>query len=524
MTVSIVANTAAKYAQSSLRLKNDALLVNTQRLSSGSRVVSAGSDAAAMAVGTGLKIDNAVLKTAIVNATSGLSMLQVADGALGQISDLLTRMQALATQASSSQLDDPSRALVNGEFQNLKAEVDRIAKVTNFNEVKLLAGVKAFTVTGGGDMTADGVSGTRFDQTIVTGSQAFRYSYNASTEALTLARIDGGSTVSQTIDLTNLMDATAGAGLNLGSGQKLDVSFSQLGVTLTLDDTFNRAANIAVTSNVTPGAGTTVATPTFAASAINISTDTAEGLHDLASGYNDTTGVLTLPLISNGTTVTLGALPGITYKVGANPATGSGNASDDIVGAGTAVQVFVDLPTGGQTQLLGTLTVGATATTLAGAGSVTLGVGAGLVTAVDDGETAPTHLTYKIGTGVITGEDLLGVDVPAMTASSLQLTNVDVTTAGNANTAIDTLKAALVVLNQGRASVGAQQLRLEAVSNNLGVVTDNNEAARSALMDVDVAKEITEYSSNQAMLQAGMAMLGRANQLPDLLLELLKSN
>ncbi|NBV54925.1 MAG: flagellin, partial [Proteobacteria bacterium] len=220
MPVSIVANASANYAQVGVRMRNDLLGVNTQKLTSGLRVFSAQEDAAALAIGTGLKIENAALKTAMVNAAGGVSMLQIADGALSQISDMLTRMQVLAGQASSGHLDAGARAIVNTEFASLQAEVDRVARGTEFNGIKMLAGSKAFTVGAAADFTLDGiVSPPRFDQTIVTGSQLFRYSYSATTEQLTVRRVDGGVATSQTIDLTALLDSAAGAGQNLKPGQ-----------------------------------------------------------------------------------------------------------------------------------------------------------------------------------------------------------------------------------------------------------------------------------------------------------------
>ena len=110
MPVSITANTSARYAQSSLIQQSAAVTKGTLKMSTGQRVLSAADDAAALAIGTSLKIENSGLKSAILNATSGTSMLQIADGALGQIAELMTRLQSLATQASSGQYDDPTRA------------------------------------------------------------------------------------------------------------------------------------------------------------------------------------------------------------------------------------------------------------------------------------------------------------------------------------------------------------------------------------------------------------------------------
>lgn len=141
MPVSIVANTSARYAQNSLKLQNTAVTESTLRMSSGQRVLSAADDATAMAIGTSLKIENSGLRSAMLNATSATSMLQIADGALGQVSELMTRLTSLAVQAASAQYDDPSRMLMDGEFQGIKAEIERLARSTSFNDVDILTGV-----------------------------------------------------------------------------------------------------------------------------------------------------------------------------------------------------------------------------------------------------------------------------------------------------------------------------------------------------------------------------------------------
>lgn len=523
MPVSITANAPARYAQTSLVKQNDAISQGTLRMSTGQRILSAADDAAAMAIGTSLRIENSGLKSALLNATSGTSMLQIADGALGQISELITRLQTLAVQSSSGQYDDATRVLLDGEFQGLKQEIDRLAYSTTFNNVPMLAGGKDYLLASGSSMVTDGVKGVRFDQQLVTGDQSFRYSYDAATERLTLSRVDGGTTTSQTINLTPLLNGSVGVGVNLQGSQALEVGFSQLGVTITLGNGFVRGTNInnPLTSN--PGANITVATPTFAAAATNIKPTTVADLALVTTAFNPANGALTLPITASGAggTVTLDAIPGISYKVGAAAIGTSGAASDDLVGAGTNVEVYVDAADGTKT-LLGTMTVGAVAATAAGTGNFVMDVGGGLLTATDSGNIAPTHLTYKVGTGVVSGQDTIGVDVPAMTLEALKLTTLSLTTQINADDAISKLKDALTVLNQGRATVGAQQLRLESVARNLGVISDNNEAARSSLIDVDVSVEISEITSNQAMMQASIAMLSRANQIPDILLGLLK--
>src|SRR5690606_25984990 len=89
-----------------------------------------------------------------VNAGQAVSMLQIADGAMSRIDDILVRMKTLAVQSSPGQLSDTERGMLNGEFTALSSEIDRIADDTDFNGTKLLGGSNTFSATVGGGATA----------------------------------------------------------------------------------------------------------------------------------------------------------------------------------------------------------------------------------------------------------------------------------------------------------------------------------------------------------------------------------
>ena len=103
----------------------------------------ASDDAASLAVGTKLKADVNALRQAQVNASHGSSVLQVADGALQQVSDILIRMKALSTQAVSGSISDTERGYLDSEFTELATQLDDIATQTKFNGTALLDGTFA---------------------------------------------------------------------------------------------------------------------------------------------------------------------------------------------------------------------------------------------------------------------------------------------------------------------------------------------------------------------------------------------
>jgi len=110
------------------------------KLGAGRRVLSARDDAATMAIGARLAAVTSGLKQAQINADQGSSMLQVADGGMARINDVLTRMKSLAVQAGSGPLSATGRSAIKTEFQALASEIDRISEDTEFACTKLLDG------------------------------------------------------------------------------------------------------------------------------------------------------------------------------------------------------------------------------------------------------------------------------------------------------------------------------------------------------------------------------------------------
>ena len=110
------------------------------KLSSGSRIVQAADDAAGLAISEKLKAQVRGIKQAERNANDGISLIQVAEGGLNEVSNILIRLRELSVQAASDTVGDTERSFTDLEYQNLKSEIDRIASVTDFNGKKLLNG------------------------------------------------------------------------------------------------------------------------------------------------------------------------------------------------------------------------------------------------------------------------------------------------------------------------------------------------------------------------------------------------
>ncbi len=135
--------------------------------------------------------------------------------------------------------------------------------------------------------------------------------------------------------------------------------------------------------------------------------------------------------------------------------------------------------------------------------------------------TSELSLTFKIGTGTET-EDSLSFTLDSINTTSLGLAGTSLDTEANATAGLEAINDAIDTLNEFRSDVGAAQNRLDFAFANLSVSVENAEAARSTLVDLDLAQEMTAFSSKQVLLQAGVAMLAQANQMPQNLLRLLQ--
>jgi flagellin len=131
-----------------------------------------------------------------------------------------------------------------------------------------------------------------------------------------------------------------------------------------------------------------------------------------------------------------------------------------------------------------------------------------------------SSFTFKVGTGTTTTADDVTMTVNSISAAQLGLSSTDVTSVATANTASAALTSAIDDLQRYRATVGANQNRLDFAAANIATARENQEAARSQLLDLDVAAEMAVFTSKQILVQTGVSMLAQANQLPQNLLRL----
>ena len=137
MSMTVRTNVASIQAAGSLAKTNKALSTSLERISSGLRINRAADDAAGLGVATNLETDTLSQKQGMRNANDGISIIQTAESATNEVTDILQRMRELAIQSASETLDDDERSYIQDEFIELSEEVERISQSTEFNGIEL---------------------------------------------------------------------------------------------------------------------------------------------------------------------------------------------------------------------------------------------------------------------------------------------------------------------------------------------------------------------------------------------------
>ena len=224
MGMRITTNVAAINAQRQLTNSQRNIQNSMAQLSSGYRINRSADDAAGLAISENMKAQLRSMAQAKRNANDGISLVSTAEGALGEISNLSTRMRELAVQASSDTVGERERGFINLEVQQLKEEVNRIAVTSKWNSVPLLDGTTPlFDIQVGGNNTSD-------DRIVYDASQNV-----ATLEGLGLAELDFSTKEGARNAITSLdssQDSVSGMRANIGAIQnRLQSTIDTLSIT-----------------------------------------------------------------------------------------------------------------------------------------------------------------------------------------------------------------------------------------------------------------------------------------------------
>jgi flagellin len=421
MSLGVLNNLNAVYAENSLNSTNNSLTTILQQLSSGSRINSGADDAAGLSLVNGLQANSQALTQSATNATEGVGLLQVADGALSQVTNLLNRAVTLATETSNGTLNTSQSAAANQEYQSILSEINNIGSTTTYNQNQVFTGAAAGVGIYTGDSSTEG----------------------ASIDDLFFAKLsatdvgDSGGTVQQS-----------------NAGQFFDLS----------KDTAGALTTAATQADPTTGSlKFTITNPDGTTSTITTTATTVSGL--IAEINQD-------------------GIPGVTASFTSASAVGdSGVAAGDtgVLVSNTNANVAI-------------------ATTLKDTNT-------GITPAAFNSTAATETIQYVAAAG---GDS----------TANLSLTNLS--TQGNAETALTTLNSAISYVAAQDSYIGAQINTLNSVSNVINTQQENIVSAQNAVQATDYASATSNLSKYEILSQTGISALAQANSLQQEVTKLLQ--
>ncbi len=304
MAISILYNIPSLAAENQLNVTSAGLQKTLYRLSTGSRINSGADDAAGLAIANGLQANVTALTQSALNATEGAGKLQVADGALSQVTTLLNRAVTLATESANGTINDGSqRQALDAEFTAIKAEIDRIGSNTTYNGSAIFAG-----------------GSTNFNQVSAANAAAGLATAVSGTLAI---KTTGGAT----IYTTKGSDATVGDVIN-------DINSSSTGLVATLDD----QGHLVVTDAENRGTS----------AANQLQADAATGSFviggDASETFTNSTNSSTMNVYLSDSTVTGSSTIGVTLgQFSSNNMNGISLANDNLQTAANAKNALADI-------------------------------------------------------------------------------------------------------------------------------------------------------------------------------------
>jgi flagellin len=430
------------------------------------------------------------LNQAARNANDGISLAQTTEGALQEVTNNLQRIRELAVQSANATNSDSDRVALNQEVTQRIAEIDRIASQTSFNGRKVL----------------DGTFGGATFQVGANVGETINLSLTSSVKATAIGQTAAST---GTVDLSGVFSSvtTPAVATTSASGAFTDVVNTGAGVfTLTV-------GGVQVYTETTPGGGGTINAAdidggvTAAATALTTAgiaiTGTAAG--GLTATKADGTSV-TITVTNTGS-----AGPGFATWGATTTATGTPAVSTAAAATVGDISIQVGTNTAVTVASASYANAGALATAINSAVS-------GVYASID----STNHLVLASGEALTisgAGATTTGNSSAALTGT---LSGQNVLNVAGANSAIQSVDAALTSVSNLRSTLGAIQNRFQSVINSLQAVSENLSASRSRILDTDYAMETASLTRAQILQQAGTAMVAQANSAPQNVLSLLR--
>ncbi len=475
-------NATAMRANNALNRADNRVASSLQKLSSGYKVNSAKDNPSGYAIGRRMDTQIEGVSVATRNANTGISIIETADGALTEVHEMLQRMNELAIKGATGTLTTTDRAIVNDEIAQLKKEVERIARDTEFNGQTLLNGcfdLKGYT--NNLDVKVGYYSDEVLEKVYTIDSLEVFYTEEGKIDLdKTKASFKPGANFPEGVEITSVGENCVTIKGENDFEITLDIDPKMTYTKATVSEKTmenNGNTNILNYSNHIPegdynlnvtvnydGAGTGVVNSVDIAQPNNLPADvTTEIDGSTLIVKNDDGFYLEMEIPAYGAD---------------NPATVNYNFS--VADSGNTVCEITDLELD-----------------ITGIGAMDTQIGA------NEGQ-------------------LLEIRIPTISLQRLGITNANTLTQESSSDAIQAIKGAIAYVSSVRSRLGAYQNRLEHTVSSLDITTENMTAAYSRIMDVDMSEEMTTYTTQQVVEQAAVSMLAQANERPSQVLQLLQ--
>lgn len=575
MSLVINTNVASLNTQRQLVSSGSALSQATERLSSGQRINSAKDDAAGLAIANRMTSQVRGLDQAIRNANDGVSLVQTAEGALQEVTNILQRMRELSIQSANGIYSNADRSTLQAEVAQLKLELDRISETTSFNGQKLLDGslkdtklhigsmanetidvaIGSFSTTSLGGSSGDivgeattglgALTGLIANQLLINGTAIKPITATNLTQALASMNEDLKGKGAEVSSLVQVIAETAGSGVLRSPGETLTLSMVDadgLTQTYTLTGTNSMKELVAKINSETAmeasltDNGKLVLTAKDATSITVLeagttvrSTGLADGATNFSLVFNDTSAD------KLGVKVTLGTDAGAAAAV-SNLGVNVQDVNGNLLGATVTATATTTLQEGDL--IINGIAIGKIAGGATAVATTTEAIRVINEKSNETGVVAFNNGTTGIALRAANGEEIsvkygdTASDTAILAATGLKERNasegvgsvagIDISTFEGAQRSIAIIDKALEQVNATRADLGAVNNRLDHTMANLANVSEKTSASKSRIMDADFAAETAALSRAQVLQQAATAMLAQANAQPEQVLSLLK--
>lgn len=494
-------NISALVANNKLRQTGSALSKSLERLSSGYRLNHASDDAAGMAISQKMKTQIGGLEQASMNGSDGISVVQTAEGALTEITNMLQRMRELSVQAANDTNTAQDRGAIQQEINQLNSEIQRISEVTEYNTIPLLNGNASNTYH---------TSDFRMEMVYTTDDvECMPYNISVLQDARQAVMVADSVNFDEIGEDEGGTITINGYPINLTEGTTFEYAYSairgacnDLGIEAFFGDgpSLDGPPETAGYEKVGIGEGNLVFVSKEYGSDqfIDIQCNNAElaSLFGFSTESVRTAGVDTIVEIGEG------------YSTSAT-VSAKGNLISVTDNGGFEMRLLAE------PGIAGTQFTDASAD-----GTVEADYGGGeyvdtLITVLDAG---PIDMQVGANEGQI-----VSVKIPRMDPVSLGTSRANVCTFEGAQAAITIFNTAIDEVTAVRAKLGAFQNRLDYATINLDISNLNITEAMSRITDVNMATEMTTFTQKNVLEQAGTAMISHANTRPETILTLLNS-